>query len=400
MILKDKKSGKDLFECQLPDDFKVEAFAGVETYPDNQKIHAEVKAEKQGCLIVYQTGNDYVYQKKRVQMPMGMYVQQEASGQNKSGSWYSVPVSLKEELDRVAEQISKQKSDGLAYYSFSDNLAQRLKVDFDKMVSDFVRNMQIIASFQSVPVGVDIRNYLFDGGMGLYERSGKVVAVCLARMGLECDTVQRQGIMENITGEPFGQASDSPYIAASNCDWSVPFVAYMVSDHKEDLEVFMNFVDTIVPTESFRNESEMFRQQVTQYQLQKAQAEAMQNQAMWNTMFANQQQQFAAMDRLTQSIHQDLDQFHNNLNQQMAQNDMRIYQQTSGNETLDDRIQRMRHESIMGVETYERSDGSTVEYSNYADRVFENNLDNTTHFGTHHYFDDYIPEGWHELKKK
>ena len=54
----------------------------------------------------------------------------------------------------------------------------------------------------------------------------------------------------------------------------------------------------------------------------------------------------------------------------------------------------------MGVDTYERNDGSTVEYSTYADRVFENNLDQTQHFGTHHYFDDYVPEGWHEMKKK
>ena len=69
-------------------------------------------------------------------------------------------------------------------------------------------------------------------------------------------------------------------------------------------------------------------------------------------------------------------------------------------ESSDDYIQRLRHESIMGVETYERNDGSTVEYSNYADRVFENNLDSTQHFGTHHYFDDYVPEGWHEMKKK
>ena len=60
----------------------------------------------------------------------------------------------------------------------------------------------------------------------------------------------------------------------------------------------------------------------------------------------------------------------------------------------------MRHESMMGVETYERQDGSTYEYSNMADRVFENNLDETTHFGTRNYYDDYVPEGWHEMKKK
>ena len=177
-------------------------------------------------------------------------------------------------------------------------------------------------------------------------------------------------------------------------------IAYMISNDARDLAVFMKYVDSLEKSDELIEQIEQNRVQVLQYQQQKAQMETMRNQAMWNTLFAQQQQQFAAMDRISSAIHQDLDSFHNNLNQQMAQNDRRFNAGQSGAESMDDRIQRMRHESIMDVETYERNDGSTVEYSSYADRVFENNLDTTQHFGTHHYYDDYIPEGWHELKKK
>ena len=192
------------------------------------------------------------------------------------------------------------------------------------------------------------------------------------------------------------------YIASSECEWSVPFLCFATCENKEDLGIFMNFIASLVSCDSFHQEIYELRQRVRQFQLQKAQAEAMQNRAMWNTLFSQQQQQFAAMDRFSQSIHQDLDQFHSNLFDQMKQNDSRFFNGTSGStgESFDDRIQRMRHEATMGVDTYEREDGSTVEYSTYADRVFENNLDNTTHFGTHHYYDDYVPEGWQEMKKK
>ncbi|MBR0386098.1 MAG: hypothetical protein IJI05_06105, partial [Erysipelotrichaceae bacterium] len=92
--------------------------------------------------------------------------------------------------------------------------------------------------------------------------------------------------------------------------------------------------------------------------------------------------------------------FHSGLQQTMAQNDMRFTGSSMSGESMDDRIQRWRHESMMGVDTYDRTDGTTVEFDNRADRVFENNLDSNQQFGTHNYFDDYVPDGWHELKKK
>lgn len=69
-------------------------------------------------------------------------------------------------------------------------------------------------------------------------------------------------------------------------------------------------------------------------------------------------------------------------------------------ETLDDRIQRLRHEAIMDVNTYDREDGTTVEFSTQADRVFESDLDHTVHVGTEHYYDDYVPDGWTELHQR
>ena len=105
------------------------------------------------------------------------------------------------------------------------------------------------------------------------------------------------------------------------------------------------------------------------------------------------------MDRVKEMVSRDLDNFHRDLNQRMQDFDSRITASSYG-ESLDDRIQRGRHEAMMGVETYERSDGTTVEFDSRADRVFENNLDSVTHFGTEHYYGDYVPDGWHEMKKK
>ena len=75
----------------------------------------------------------------------------------------------------------------------------------------------------------DIRKYLLDGGMGVYEMPGKILAVCMSRTGVECDTLQRQGIMENLSQMPFGQAEDNMYIAASTCEWNIPFICTMIT---------------------------------------------------------------------------------------------------------------------------------------------------------------------------
>lgn len=95
-----------------------------------------------------------------------------------------------------------------------------------------------------------------------------------------------------------------------------------------------------------------------------------------------------------------MDRFHADMDQRMRESDSRTTPSIHDGESLDDKIQRQRHESMMGVETYERNDGTSVEFDSRADRVFESNYDSRQHFGTEHYHGDYVPDGWHEMKKK
>ena len=396
-IIKDTSSSNPILSCELPKDFKISASVQTRQYPNNEAIYIEASAVKGNCTISYRSGDSYIYEKQKFQSVFGM--NQNRGPQNDSGAWYATPVSLKDQLDSFAASLVNKKVEAKDYYDLSETLKKKAEAEFNKQLNSLCEELQLGATTSMIPIGNVFRNYLFDGGMGIYEEGKKIVAVCFFRIGAEVDFVQGQGIVENITGEPFGQASSGPMIASS-ASWNIPYYTYMISDSKEDLKIFMNFADSVEFVPEFENYLEQHRRQIIQYQYQKAQMETMQNQAMWNAAFAQQQARWAASDRLRDSLSRDLDSWRAGLNQSMAQNDMRFQTGQTYGESSDDYIQRLRHESIMGVDTYERNDGSTVEYSNYADRVFENNLDSTQHFGTHHYYDDYVPEGWHEMKKK
>ena len=124
----------------------------------------------------------------------------------------------------------------------------------------------------------------------------------------------------------------------------------------------------------------------------------MEAQQVINTSWSMHHQQMAPMDRISAQLSKDMDEWRRGFNQSRAEFDARMTPSDQG-ESLDDKIQRMRHETMMDVTTYGRSDGTTVEYDSRADRVFESNPDQTVHFGTEHYHSDYIPDGWHEMKK-
>ena len=72
----------------------------------------------------------------------------------------------------------------------------------------------------------------------------------------------------------------------------------------------------------------------------------------------------------------------------------------AGGESIDDHVQRMRHEATMGVNTFEREDGTTYEFSTQADRVFENDFDPRVHVGTEGSGPDYVPDGWTEGQRR
>lgn len=382
--IKDANTGISILNFELSKGYKTKGLLEVEKFPLNMRVKLKSDADKDNCHIHYESGDCYVYEK--IPDPKLKYVQYPY---NDNGRYYSKPLPLNEELDKLAEKILKKIVEALTYYDLPEGLKKKLEESFNNLVNGFVQSAQQSAAMVTFPIGHVIRKYLCDGAVGLYEDKGKTAAVFLCREGLEYDVVQGYGVNEQLSDLPYGQTMDNPYATYSNCEWDVPFLAYMISDDKNDLKDFLSFVETI----TVENEAIAYGRQIQE-------SVQMHNQTYFNSIFANQAQGWAASDRLGQQLSQDLNQFHNNLNQQMAQFDSRIDLGGSNGESYDERIQRMRHESIMGVETYQRGDGTTYEYDNSADRVFENNLDNTSHFGTRNYLDDYVPEGWHEMKKK
>ena len=179
--------------------------------------------------------------------------------------------------------------------------------------------------------------------------------------------------------------------------------------------MFNAFVDSFETSAQLNAYQEQVARKVAQDGINQAAMSAQQNQSMINYLM---QQQNAAWDRVQaqgKQLSQDLDAFRagqaanaasmDAFHQQMhsmnsTPSSMSGFGTSDGMETLDDRVQRLRHESMMGVNTYEREDGTTYEYSTQADRVFENNINQNLHFGTENYHDDYVPDMWTELNRK
>ena len=87
------------------------------------------------------------------------------------------------------------------------------------------------------------------------------------------------------------------------------------------------------------------------------------------------------------AIMQDLNNHRDNLFQQRMAADNAAF----------DRRSRLQHEAIMGVNTYTRTDGTTVEADVRFDRVFQRDHDPTQLIGAPNTAD--VPFGWTELEK-
>ena len=391
-------NGNALMTGILPEDFKVSGRSEVGGAQLAPRLNLSGRAERKGCLIGFQNGENYIMEKKKVEIYY--YMQPEQKPQNEVGAWYAKFVPLQQQLDAIAAQLSGKKLTG-KYYDLSAKMKQKLQEEFQRQLNNTVEESQIGLNIASIGVSMIIRNYLQDGGLGVYENGGRLLAVCLTRVGVESETCQGyRTIQEELVAAPFGQAPVSYNAITAAAGWDIPLIYWLETDSREDLDLFVSFVESAELTPKVRQYMEQLRQYGIQQQAQRAQLDAMQTQQMIGAAWEAQQRGWAASDRLRESLSRDLDSFHQNLNSQMASFDARIMPDYTQAESLDDRIQRGRHESMMGVDTWQREDGSEVEFSNRADRVFENNLDSTSHFGTERYFGDYVPEGWHELKRK
>ena len=200
MIIKDVTTGSPLLNCELPKGFETQGQMQIIQYPTNWTIHVEAYANKGNCTITYRTGESYLYEKQKLR-PAFSNTQQ--GPQNDYGAWYATPVSLKDQLDLTAASILNKTVEAKDYYDLSENMTAKAKAEFDKQIRQLCEELQLGASASPLPVGNIFRNYLLDGGMGIYEDEGKILAVCFYRIGTEVDFIQGSGIVENITGEPF-----------------------------------------------------------------------------------------------------------------------------------------------------------------------------------------------------
>lgn len=211
-------------------------------------------------------------------------------------------------------------------------------------------------------------------------------------------------------GNMFGRSPSTPPLPEPlpkeprlDCDPNTP-----VGHHSPDnflsaqmvweIHNFAGFISPVLPTEDEILNFLCFTKSVEihprmQEMIDKVRSQAIMNQIQTNQMIANGFQQsmrvqqqcfdksFAAMKSVS------------DMNYEMNQHRMAV------DNAHFDHMNRIRHEAIMGVNTYQRSDGSTVEFSTVADRVFEKNNDPSLTVGFEGAGPDTVPYGWTELTK-
>ncbi len=126
--------------------------------------------------------------------------------------------------------------------------------------------------------------------------------------------------------------------------------------------------------------------------------EQTQQQMLMNQMQANQM----IMNGFQQSMRMQQQGFERSFNAMKSVSDMSFdmtAQRVAADNAAFDRQVQMNHEAIMGVNTYQRTDGTNVEVSTRADRVFQSTNDPSTVVGVEGAGPTNVPFGWTELTK-
>ena len=96
---------------------------------------------------------------------------------NESGLIYGQPTALKDDLDQVAANILQKKVEAKDYYDPSKTVYEKIirmnREEIDGMIAEVQMGMQAVG----VSLGVIFRNYLHDGGIGVYEDGKKILVV-------------------------------------------------------------------------------------------------------------------------------------------------------------------------------------------------------------------------------
>ncbi len=126
--------------------------------------------------------------------------------------------------------------------------------------------------------------------------------------------------------------------------------------------------------------------------------EQTQQMMIMNQMQANQMM----MNGFQQQMRMQQQSFDRSFNAMKSVSDMSFdmtQQRIAADNARFDRSVQMNHEAIMGVNTYQRTDGTNVEFSVGADRVFQKTNDPSTVVGISGEGPDIVPSGWTELTK-
>ena len=231
------------------------------------------------------------------------------------------------------------------------------------------QNRETMRSIQSMSAG---NAGFFGGGMFYQPQQPKIPEPLPPVPQFDCDP-----------NTPVGKHR-TDYLLSATMIWEIHNFAGFITPVKPDEDEIREF---LCFTRSVEIHPEMRRM------LEQVQSQAIMNQIQTNQMIANGFQQatrvqqqcfdksFAAMKSLS------------DMNYQMTEHRMAV------DNAHFDHMSRMQHEAIMGVNTYQRPDGSTVEFSTMADRVFEKNNDPSLTVGFEGSGPDTVPYGWTELTK-
>ena len=73
-IAKDNSTGMPLLNCELPSGFKANGQLSYRQYPENRSCYIETSFVKDNCSIVYKTGENYLYEKIRINSKKGIII--------------------------------------------------------------------------------------------------------------------------------------------------------------------------------------------------------------------------------------------------------------------------------------------------------------------------------------
>ena len=405
----DAASGFPIASADVPNGFSLKGDVHLRDFSDGQTlVYSGSAASPDGSITLgFRTGESYSCSRTEAEQDMG--------SRTPGGVILHYPCSAEYQLDEIASAMLGRRVQAAGLEPLTPLMCAYAQNIASKQAEHLNQELQLSLSLCQTPMGFVVHQRLLDGGMAAYEmpgNPGRALLLAVFRCGIEQSLVGGiTGIYEMPSGAQFGCAQLDRRTLKYHAFWTVPLAWYAVAPREKADEAhgaLVSFIESFDESPEIKDQAEQLWKHNIQAVYGAAQASIMQNQAMLNALMQQQNAAWARTEAFGRSLSADLDSFRAGMAQQTAATDARLTGPSSwtggmdggSGESLDDRVARLRHESMMGVDTYDREDGTQVEFSTQADRVFEQDLDPLAHVGTEHYYDDYVPDGWTELQRR